>query len=419
MIRTHILPCSLENNLAHSLNRASGEAYTTAMVLHWRLFHKKGVWLSEKKHSRVFTAVKGETLLHSQSYQSAVQDFYEACKTAKALQKVDASARYPYKRKFYHTTTWKGQCLTIREGTLFLPLARGYVPIGIPLPKRLEHLPMEAVSQVQLVYDIATMQNHWHITVDDHKQPAEAKGNAVLAIDLGEIHPASCTDGKTATIISCRELRANSQHRNKKTADLQELMSRCVRGSRRWHRLRGAQKKLQAQAEKKQRDLLHKVSKAIVEEAVACQAARIVMGDVREVSDKTKTGKNPEEPKARLNRENRQKIANWPHGHLRQYVEYKAAAVGIPTELLNEAYTSKTCPKCHHSNKPKGRSYCCSNCGFMGHRDHVGAINILSKYHTGKLAQVAPVKDIKYRHPFLRKRASVDRSGERQVAGAS
>jgi putative transposase len=124
-------------------------------------------------------------------------------------------------------------------------------------------------------------------------------------------------------------------------------------------------------------------------------------------------------PANRLSRENRQKISNWPHGQLRQYITYKAAAVGIGTELINEAYSSKTCPnpQCGHLNKPKGRRYVCAKCGYVGHRDNVGSTNILSKYETGKLAQRLPCSHTKYRHPF--RRGSVVRPDTRHVACAS
>ena len=139
------------------------------------------------------------------------------------------------------------------------------------------------------------------------------------------------------------------------------------------------------------------------------QAGTIVLGDVKNIADKTKKAH-------RLNQENRQKIANWPHGQLAQYITYKAAEKGISVEHINEAYTSKTCPQCGHLNKPKGRNYSCSACGFVGHRDAVGASNILSKRLYGKLAQIIPCAEIKYRHPFAGKRRPPD---TRQVASAS
>jgi len=142
------------------------------------------------------------------------------------------------------------------------------------------------------------------------------------------------------------------------------------------------------------------------------EAGTIVIGDVRNVADKTKVNR-------RLSRENRQKISHWPHGQLRQMIAYKAAAEGIKTELINEAYSSKTCPRpdCGHRNKPKGRRYRCAQCGYVGHRDTVGCTNILSQYETGKLGQYLPCSTEKYRHPV--RRGSVVRPDTRHVACAS
>jgi len=162
-----------------------------------------------------------------------------------------------------------------------------------------------------------------------------------------------------------------------------------------------SRKRLQAQSAARQRDMLHKVSRAVIDEAQVMQAGTIIMGDVRDIADNTKTEK-------RLSREQRQKMSNWPHGQLRQYITYKAAAVGITVELINEAYTSKTCPICGTRNKPNGRHYACSQCGYVGHRDTVGCTQILSRRRTGQLAQMVPCEAITYRHPF--RRASVVRA---------
>jgi putative transposase len=422
--------------LARALNRESGRVYTATLVHHYRVYRQSAhLWLNPRRHDRLLKFFCGETFLHAHSYQAAQQDFYEACKTAKALKQVNPLARYPYKRKFYHTTTWKNTGIMVTGGRMRLALGQGHDPMWVDVPEYLVGLPETAYKQVQLVYDITTRQNHWHLTIDDGVIPQACTAVRVMAVDLGEIHPAACTNGDTATIISCRALRANAQHRNKKTADLQERIARCTKGSRRWKKLTLSRKKLQARTEKRQRDLLHKVSRAVVDEAQAMEAGTIVLGDVRTISDKTRIGKRNTtkgmkaarargeqvQTDPRLNRENRQKIANWPHGQLRQYVTYKAAAVGVAVELINEAYTSQTCPTCGHLNKPQGRNYSCSQCGYVGQRDNVGSANILSKHQTGKLAQMRPCQVIKYRHPYRVRplRASVDRGDARHVARAS
>ena len=86
----------------------------------------------------------------------------------------------------------------------------------------------------------------------------------------------------------------------------------------------------------------------------------LVIGDVRDVAD----GK-------RLNTKSQQKIGLWSHGRQRSYITYKAEAEGIAVTLVEEAYTSQTCPGtlpdgsgCLQCYKPKGRVYRCPACGF-------------------------------------------------------
>lgn len=67
------------------------------------------------------------------------------------------------------------------------------------------------------------------------------------------------------------------------------------------------------------------------------------------------------------------------HGLVRHMLTYKAERLGISIALQEESYTTQTCPSCTKKHKPRGRVYTCS-CGFVYHRDGVGAINILAKY---------------------------------------
>ena len=112
------------------------------------------------------------------------------------------------------------------------------------------------------------------------------------------------------------------------------------------------------------------------------------MGDVRDIADGVD-----------LSRQTNQKISGWNHGKIRASVTYKAAAEGIALALQDEHYTSQTCPQCGHRHKPRGRVYTCGQCGFSGHRDVVGQVNILSAYLHGTLGQIAAPAMVKHRMP--------------------
>ncbi len=204
-------------------------------------------------------------------------------------------------------------------------------------------------------------------------------GDNVVAADLGEIHPAALTDGQAACVISARVLRAIRQYTAKRVSALQAAQARKTKHSQAWPRLQRRKSRCLAQQRRRVRDIEHKVSRAVVQWAVERQAGTLVIGDVRDVGD----GK-------RLRATEQQKISTWAHGRMRGYLTYKATGAGIAVPpVVNEAYTSQTCPQCGRRHKPTGRIYGCGACGFRGHRDIVGAANILSRYRTGPLGRSA------------------------------
>jgi len=251
-----------------------------------------------------------------------------------------------------------------------------------------------------LVWEHAARHYQWHLVIEDGRSPADCPGDQVVAVDLGEIHPAAMTDGEAGMVVSCRALRSLNQYTNKRLAKLSHRQAAKVthvpahsagEGSRAWRRLQRRRNRFQAQQRRRKRDIEHKISREVVDWAVERRAGTIVMGDVRNIAN----GK-------RLNSKSQQKVGNWSHGKQRTYITYKAAAQGIEVVLQSETYTSQTCPQCGHRTKPTGREYACRRCGFLGHRDLVGASNILSRTLHGELGQVIPPSTIKYRQPFGR-----------------
>ncbi len=136
------------------------------------------------------------------------------------------------------------------------------------------------------------------------------------------------------------------------------------------------------------RDMEHKISRAVVAVAVERKAERIVIGDVRDIADGINHGK-----------QHNQQSSQWNHGQIRQYITFKAEAEGIAVELVDEHYTTQTCPNCGKRHKPRGRMYSCRQCGFSSHRDVVGQINILSRYTTGQVGFLPAPAIIKHRMP--------------------
>ncbi len=399
MIRTHVFRCTFPKAEADTLNRESGRVYTGTLVRHYRCYRKSGHWLSMYAGKRVEDGVGGPTTLHAHSRDAAQEGFYKACKTAKALRQAGVTdARYPHRRKWFRTSTWKKTGIRVKEGALMLARARGLDPVRATLPAPLAVLPASSFSEVRLVWDRAARHYTWHVVVDDGITSPPTTATGVAGVDLGEIHAAAMTDGVSAAVVSCRALRSTIQYTNKRVASIQTKQSRRVKGSSRWKRLQRRKNRFLAQQKRRERDLVHKASRAVVGWAEDHGVGTLAIGNVRDVAD----GK-------RLNRLVQQKVSQWPHGTMRRYINYKAEAAGITVDdTVDERDTTKTCPGCGTRTKPKGRVYACRACGFRGIRDLVGAANILSRKMMGDVGRVMPPAQSKYLRPFVRRSSRLD-----------
>jgi putative transposase len=386
MIRTHIFKCQLDRAQADALNAESGRIYRQTLVWHYRIYRRTGHWLSQGAAERLGDYLSG-TFLHAHSRDAAQQAFYKACKTAKTN-----GAHYPHKRKRFRPTIWKNSGIQADDGVMRLALARGHESLLVRLPEHLSVLPQESFREARLVYDRAANRYEWHIVVEDGQELAPAPGERVAAVDLGEIHPASITDGEEAVVITNRALRANSQYTAKRLAEFQHKQAAKVKGSRAWWRLQQRKNRFLAKQRRRRRDMEHKASRAVVDWAVEREVGTLPIGDVQDVAD----GK-------RMHAKSQQKIGLWAHGRMRRYITYKAQAAGIEVpDLVDETYSSQTCPQCGRRHKPTGRVYRCPACGFVAHRDVVGSVNILSRYLHGDVGHIIPPSTVKYRQPFGR-----------------
>ena len=85
-------------------------------------------------------------------------------------------------------------------------------------------------------------------------------------------------------------------------------------------------------------------------------------------------------------------------------------------ELVDEHFTTKTCPNCGDRHKPRGRAFGCPSCGFQAHRDVVGQINILSRFHAGDVGRLPAPTEVKHRIPHnLRVMRSCQDTGQERT----
>lgn len=197
------------------------------------------------------------------------------------------------------------------------------------------------------------------------KTPPEEEEFNVMGVDLGLKCPAVAvtSTGKTRFFGNGRMIkyiRRKYQSRRRKLGKLKKL---------------AAIRKLGNKEHRWMTDQNHKISRQIVNLAVQEGVSTIKLEKLANIR---KT--------ARTSRKNAKNLHNWPFYQLASFISYKAKLAGIRVVFVNPAYTSQACPKCGTHNKARDRRYVCHACGYVTHRDRVGAMNIMQAVADGVAA---------------------------------
>lgn len=143
----------------------------------------------------------------------------------------------------------------------------------------------------------------------------------------------------------------------------------------------------------------HIISKMIVEYAISNNVTCIKMEKLSGIKNSKK--KCFPAPKGSHRGWWRYNLNNWSFYRLQQYIEYKAIAAGISVYYVNPRYTSQKCPVCGTINNPQKpqskhikRHYECSECGYKGHHDKVGAYNITYTKCNGNIGYECFIDDM-------------------------
>ena len=310
--------------------------------------------------------------LHSQSIQAVRKQYFKSWKSYSALKKSGSvqNPKPPRKPKNYMTTRWLKSAITFIEDRQFgkrveLSMGIGRPKLKIPLPKNFDISKTERIATIDLVYNFGRWELHFSYRYET--APCE-KGEGIIGVDIGEIHPIVSHDGTDTQIFNGRYIRSLYRLRNKVLADFSRAISQCKRHSkRRWKLTRRKWKRIK-KIDDQIKDALHQHTTKFLKYCQAKGVGTIVVGDLRGIRENIDYGKCTN-----------QKLHQWAFGKIMDLITYKAKALGIKMRVINEAYTSQTCPRCGNRKKPTNRNYICS-CGFKYHRDGVGAINIRQKY---------------------------------------
>ena len=164
----------------------------------------------------------------------------------------------------------------------------------------------------------------------------------------------------------------------KKIAKEQRNLSRKTKGSKNFEKQKVQVAKIHQKIVNVRKDSLHKLSHAVAKShsIVVLENLKIKNMTASAKGTKENPGKNVK-AKSGLNRS----IMRQGWGEFGRQLSYKLAWSGGTFLEVPPHYTSQTCPGCGHVAKEnrKNEAFNCVSCGYSGHADVVGAINILER----------------------------------------
>ncbi len=362
--RTYIIATAKPTAELDAINRLGGRIYSKTVSLAFRTYNKKGFWLSDAGLKKYLKFKRYPC--HAHSVQAVIDDYCGARRSFFSNKQSNPKAKPPKRTYKFHTFTWRATGITYKHGRLRLSMGQGREALYIKLDKKFHKI---VPTEVSLVYNKITKAYEFHATYQTQPKQPKIKHGTAVAVDMGEIHPITAFDGITAEIYNGREHRSKVRYREKSKGGLNRKLSRCKRGSRRWKKLKRAKDKLLAKIASQLRDMRHKITSRFVSTCRERKIETIVIGDIKHIRQSINYGRKTNE-----------KLHQWAFSQFREMITYKAKALGIKVDTQNEAYTSQTCPSCGNRKKPVKRKYKCPKCGWHGHRDVVGASNILTAY---------------------------------------
>jgi len=190
--------------------------------------------------------------------------------------------------------------------------------------------------------------------VYEFPEPEFTDDGSVMGVDLGIKCPAVsyCSDGSVRFYGNGRRNKYMRRH----YAYLRKKLQKSKHPE--------AVKRINDKEQRIMKDLDHKLSRDIIETAMAHGVKVIKLEQLSNIRSTT-----------RQSRKNNHSLHTWSFYRLAMYIEYKAKLAGIKVLYVNPAFTSQKCPKCGSVHHADDRDYRCT-CGYHTHRDLLGARNI-------------------------------------------
>lgn len=217
------------------------------------------------------------------------------------------------------------------------------------------HRPLEGKIKTCTLRKTATGEWDIALSCEVEAKPLPSNEKAV-GIDVGLEHFAVLSDGQK--IANPRFF----QKEQKTLAKAQKKLSNLAKGTKERRKHGKVVAKIHERIRYRRQDFCHQESRKIINNY---QYICVEDLDIKKMVEKSHLAKSITD-------------ASW--NQFRQFLTYKAVEAGRKLGLVNPAYTTQTCYKCHHVEKKKlsMREHHCSQCGYMTTRDFNASQNILA-----------------------------------------
>jgi len=196
--------------------------------------------------------------------------------------------------------------------------------------------------------------NKWYLAIPITFEVEQREETKVMGVDLGLKYIAVASVGTKSLFFKgnqCAFIRRRYAALRRKLGKAKKL---------------DAIRKIGDKESRWMKDVNHKISRQIINFAIANGVGLIRMEDLTDIRNRAKSKK-----------EAGRNLHSWAYYQLKEMIKYKAEMAGIRFELVKPDYTSQTC-KCGYRDRANrnGINFKCRKCGYTIHADLNGAINI-------------------------------------------
>ncbi len=238
--------------------------------------------------------------------EQVARNYSDACMATAKRKKAGETSHYPRRKRRFYPVRFRYGAFGMDATRVRLATAAGHGPLILGLSRPAPYPPGQ-IRAVTLCAEAGRL--YLEVTaecsVEDHGlDPARSAG-----VDIGIIHPFAVVAGEAALLVSGRALRAEERLHLSATKARQRKMSPRQprwgqRGSRRWRKLRAAQRKAEVRHRTTIRQAHHEAAKEAVAWAVSHRVGTLVVGDLAGIEKKDS------------GRHHNRRTSRWRRGHL-------------------------------------------------------------------------------------------------------